>query len=105
MITKRHITTIIRLLRTPYSERVLLQRDQEDIGALDVHYPSPEKAIATLTLFDSASVPDEDVVALLQQLDENLLPGVQLDDDSLQFTVVRGRVVGTFSPAALERAD
>jgi hypothetical protein len=99
MTTKRHITTIVRLLRTPYSERVLLQRDQEDIGALDVHYPSPEKAIATLTLFDSASVPDEDVPSLLQELDEVLLPGVQMDDQSLQFTVVRGRAVGTFTPS------
>lgn len=99
MTTKGRVTNIVRLLRTPYSERVLLQREHEDIGALDIHYPSPEKAIATLILFESASLPDDEVPTLLQELDEVLLPGVQLDDQSLQFTVVRGRTVGTFTPS------
>ena len=76
-----------------------MQSGSEDIAAIDVHYPNLASAIATVVLLEGASLPDSAIPALLSELDEQLIPSANLDDRSLQFTVVRGRSLGTFTAA------
>jgi hypothetical protein len=100
MDSKRPFTETVRLLRTPHSERILLRARDADVGVLDIHYPSATSAAATLIVFDDANVDDGQLVELLEQIDRVLLPDASLSDQSLRFTVVRGRAVGTFLPVA-----
>src|SRR5688572_7633957 len=85
-----------RLLRTPSSERYVLQNDAGDFGALDLHYLPDATVQGTLVVFEGAGVMEEDVAELLHHIDEVLLPEVRLDQRNLTFTVVFGRVLGAF---------
>lgn len=89
----------VRTLRTPSSERFLLQHDGNDFAALDIHYLSDNRVNATLVLFEGSGVGDDQVPELLAQIDDRLLPEVSVRDNSLLFTVVVGRVLGAFSAA------
>ncbi len=88
---------VIRVLRTMSSERILLQReDGQDCAAVDLHYLRDGSVAGTVFLFEDGGVTDEMAPALLQFIDEALLPEVSLDECNLSFTVVRGHVVGDF---------
>jgi hypothetical protein len=51
---------IIRVLRTPYSERFLLQeKTGREFAALDLHYLHHGKIAGTLILFDNVGVSDD----------------------------------------------
>ena len=90
---------LVRVLRTASSERYLIQpRPNEDAAALDLHYLSGGNVAGTLVLFEGTGFKDSDVPALVQYLDEVLLPDVRPDTESVSFTVVRGRVVGAYEP-------
>lgn len=91
---------ITRTLRTPYSERFLLSDSGVDFAALDVHYLLDGRVNATLTVFDSAKVAEADVPGLLSEIDERLLPDVSVEESSLTFTVVIGKVIGAFTAGA-----
>jgi len=95
--------TTIRLLRTPSSERFLLQERERDCGALDLHYLSDGSVHATVIIYEGG-IAESDVPNLLTQIDENLLPSVSLDDKKLIFTVVMGRVLGAYE-AEKQSAD
>ena len=89
---------IIRALRTPSSERYLLQMQAgQDSGALDLHYLPNGNITGTLTVFDHAGINPDQIPDVLRYLDEILLPDVSLDDKHLHFTVVIGKVVGDFA--------
>lgn len=90
-----------RALRTPHSERFLMTRQSADTecAVLDVHYLANDTVRGTLVVFEGAGLAEEDIPALLQQVDEQLLPEVQLDDATLEFTVVMGQVLGAYSSA------
>ena len=89
---------IVRALRTPSSERYLLQvHAGQDSGALDLHYLPNGNITGTLTVFDQAGIQPDQVPEVLRYLDETLLPDVSLDDKHLHFTVVIGQVVGDFA--------
>lgn len=90
----------VRLLRTPSSERFLLRRSGQDIAALDLHYLATGNVTGTLIVFEGAGVADADAGDLLTDIDEVLLPEVSLDTGKLTFTLVVGRVLGAFEPAA-----
>lgn len=87
---------IIRLLRTPSSERYLLRKEDTDQGALDLHYLADGRVAGTLTIFEDAKISDEQVHDLLVYLDDVLLPDVSLEQDNFIVTVVRGRALGSF---------
>jgi hypothetical protein len=89
---------ITRIMRTPSSEQLLLHRNQKDIAALDVHYAQNGKVHATLILFEETDVKQDDVPALLTEIDEKLFPEASIGDHNLSFTVVVGRVLGAYAP-------
>jgi hypothetical protein len=90
-----------RTLRTPHSERFLIMRQGADTecAVLDLHYLADRTVRGTLVVFEGAGLAEEDIPALLQQVDGQLLPEVQLDDTTLEFTVVMGQVLGAYSSA------
>jgi hypothetical protein len=91
--------SLIRVLRTVSSERFVLQvRQGQDAAAVDLHYLRDGSVAGTLFLFDDGGIADDGVADLLQYIDQVLLPDVSLDEHSLSFTVVRGRVLGDFKP-------
>ena len=87
----------VRTLRTPYSERFLLVKNAIDIGALDIHYRLDGTAAATLIILEDSTIPDAELPALLTKIDEVLFPEISVVEKNL-FTVVRGKVIGTFLP-------
>ena len=87
-----------RTLRTPSSERFLATRGGRDVAAADLHYLQNGTVAGTVTLLSDAGWSEKDIPNLLQQLDEDLLPGVDLNSGNLNFTVVVGTVVGSFEP-------
>jgi hypothetical protein len=87
-----------RTLRTPSSERFLATRDGKDVAAADLHYLQDGTVAGTVTLLNDAGWAEDEIPKLLQQLDEDLLPGADLNSGNLNFTVVIGTVVGSFEP-------
>jgi hypothetical protein len=88
----------VRTLRTPYSERFLLVKNSFDIGAMDIHYRLDGTAAATLIILEDSTIPDAELPALLTKIDEVLFPEISVVEKNLFFTVVRGKVIGTFLP-------
>jgi hypothetical protein len=90
---------LIRTLRTLTSERFLVQKtDGQDSAAVDLHYLADGHVAGTVFLFEHAGIEDAHIGEFLRHIDEALLPSVSLEDRTLTFTVVRGRVVGDFRP-------
>jgi hypothetical protein len=97
------IHKLVRVFRTPHSERFLLQMAQGvDGAALDLHYLPDGNVTGTVFLFHDARISDEKVPELLKEIDEDLLPEVSVEHGNLNFTVIRGQVIGTFSAEATE---
>lgn len=95
--------TFIRTLRTPYSERFLIQlSDGKDSAAIDLHYLKDGSVAGTLFLLEGGGIAEDMVPDLLRHIDEVLLPEVSFQEHNLSFTVVHGRVVGNFVPGADE---
>lgn len=90
----------VRALRTGSSERFLLRVADKDAGAVDLHFLPSGAVAGTVILLDDGPIKDDDVHGLLAHLDERLLPDVAIAQNNLFFTVVRGRVVGSFQPSA-----
>ena len=90
---------VTRTLRTAHSERLLLAQPGADTecAVVDLHYLPNGTVRGTVVVFEGAGVSEDDVPTLLQQIDEQLLPDVQLDDATLEFTVVMGSVLGAFA--------
>lgn len=86
-----------RLLRTPNSERLALRKDNADFAFLELHYLPNGTVQATLIVLEESWVKESDVPELLAEIDEALLPEVQLNERNLTFTVVFGRVLGAFT--------
>lgn len=87
-----------RTLRTASSERFLAVRNGKEIAAVDLHY-LPRAAAGTLIILEGET-PTPDPEELLRSLDDDMLPGLDLDEGSLTFTVVTGRIVGNFESSA-----
>jgi hypothetical protein len=86
----------VRSLRTSSSERFLLRESAADVGALDIHYLRNGTVQATLIVIEGAGIAESQIPDLLTHIDEVLLPEVSLDDQQLVFTVVTGKVLGSF---------
>ncbi|MFM1870758.1 MAG: hypothetical protein RL398_180 [Planctomycetota bacterium] len=89
-----------RTLRTASSERFLAVRGGKDVAAVDLHHLANGTVAGTVVLLEEANWREEDVPALLQSLDEDFLPDVDLDQGNLVYTVVMGRVVGNYEAEA-----
>lgn len=95
------INKLIRVLRTPSSERFLLQLTSGiDGAALELHYLPSGTVSGTLIVFPDAKLSDDRIPELLKEIDEDLLPGASVDHGNLTFVVVRGDVVGSFTAEA-----
>ena len=73
----------------------MINRGENDIAALDIHYLEDGRVNATLIAFDGM-IEESEIADLLARVDEILLPDVSMDDKKLVFTVVLGRVLGAF---------
>lgn len=85
-----------RTLRTASSERFLALRDGQDVAAVDLHHLGNGTVAGTVVLLESVGWKEADVPALLQSLDEDFLPDVDLAHGTLNYTVVIGRVLGNY---------
>lgn len=92
-----------RLLRTPSSERHLLREAGNDFAVLDLHYLQDATVQATLIVFEGSGFGEDRIPELLTHIDEVLLPEVRLDDKNLTFTVVFGRVLGSYMAEGSEQ--
>jgi hypothetical protein len=89
----------VRTLRTPTSERFLIQTEgQKDSAALDVHYLPDQRVAGTVIILDEKALPEKQIPDLLRTIDEMLLPEASIEDGKVTFTVVVGHVAGTFFP-------
>ena len=80
-----------RTLRTASSER--------DAIAVDLHFLPDGSAAGTVTVVDGAGFDRESVPALLDRIDDDFLPGVDLDDGGVTFTVVWATAAESFESA------
>ena len=85
-----------RTLRTASSERFLATRDGKDVAAVDLHYLANGTVSGTVILLKNADWKEDDIPKLLQTLDEDFLPDVDLERGTLTYTVVHGEVLGNF---------
>lgn len=85
-----------RTLRTSSSERFLAAREGKDVAAVDLHFLANGTVAGTVILLKDAGWKEADVPALLQSLDEDFLPDVDLQHGTLTYTVVVGEVMGNF---------
>jgi len=90
--------TLHRTLRTPHSERYLLQAQGKDVAALELHYLIKGKVDGTLIIFEGAGMSEADAPETLHKIDAMLLPDVSIEAHNLSFTVVMGKVLGAFLP-------
>ena len=85
-----------RTLRTVSSERFLAMRDGQDVAAIDLHYLANGTVSGTVILLKNAGWKEDEIPKLLQTLDEDFLPDVDLERGTLTYTVVMGEVVGNW---------
>ena len=85
-----------RTLRTQSSERFLATRDGKEAAAVDLHYLANGTVSGTVILLKDAGWHDADIPVLLQSLDEDFLPDVDLERGTLSYTVVVGEVLGNW---------
>lgn len=91
-----------RTLRTDSSERFLAMRDGKEAAAVDLHYLANGTVSGTVILLRDAGWQDADIPGLLQSLDEDFLPDVDLKSGTLSYTVVLGEVVGNWEAMSVE---
>jgi hypothetical protein len=91
-----------RTLRTNASERFVAQRAGVDVAAIDLHHLANGMVAGTVILFKEAGWREPDVPELLSTFDDDFLPGVDLDDGNLQFTVVLAEVLGNWEAGVSE---
>lgn len=89
-----------RTLRTASSERLLGLLDGRDAVAADLHFLPDGSATGTVTVLEGAGIASDDVPSLLERIDDDFLPGVDLDDGGVTFTVVFARGAESFECAA-----
>ena len=88
-----------RTLRTASSERLLALHGDRDAVAVDLHFLPDGCATGTVTVLDGGGVVEADLPELLERIDDDFLPGVDLDDGGVTFTVVFARGAQSFESA------
>lgn len=97
----------LRSLRTPSSERFIIHRSNQDVAAVDLHFRPDGVTDGTVTVFNDVEggLAESEVPQLLEQIDEILLPHGSLQEQTVAFTVVIGRVLGAFVPESSDRGS
>ncbi len=92
-----------RTLRTASSERFLAVSEAggnlgPEVAAVDLHYLADGTVAGTVILLEGVGEEwsDERIPDLLASFDEDFLPDVDLAKGNLTYTVVRGRVLGSY---------
>jgi hypothetical protein len=92
-----------RTLRTASSERLLGLIGERDAVAVDLHFLSDGTAAGTVTVLDGGGIAEREIPALLERIDEDFLPGIDLDErhgrGGVHFTVVFARSAENFESA------
>jgi len=70
------------------------------VAAVDLHYLANGTVSGTVVLLKEAGWKEADIPQLLQSLDEDFLPDVDLASGTLTYTVVIGEVMGNFEASA-----
>ena len=91
-----------RTLRISSSERFLGINDGKDAVAVDLHFLSDGTVAGTVILLEASGLAEAQIPKLLASLDEDFLPGVDLNSGNLTFTVVTGRVLGNYEACNTE---
>ena len=93
-----------RSIRTASSERFVAERDGREVAAVDLHFMLDGTVRGTVVLLtgsdseerDSIGWREEESPDLLASLDEEFLPNHDAASGDLTYTVVIGRLVGSF---------
>jgi hypothetical protein len=88
-----------RTLRTASSERLLGVLDGRDAVAVDLHFLPDGSAAGTVTVVDASGFDRDSIPALLERIDDDFLPGVDLDEGGVTFTVVWATAAESFESA------
>ncbi|MDI6858232.1 MAG: hypothetical protein QME71_07975 [Dehalococcoidia bacterium] len=83
-----------RECRTPHSECYVIEADDDEIGRVDIHY-TPTAAYATLCVPDTLS--EDDVQALITEIDERLVMSNDPYREDFVVTVWAGHETGVYS--------
>jgi hypothetical protein len=88
-----------RTLRTASSERLLGAVGDRDAVAVDLHFLADGTVAGTVTLVDGGGIDRALVPELLDRIDDDFLPGIDLDDGGVVFTVVFASAAESFESA------
>jgi len=88
-----------RTLRTPSSERLLGMVDGRDAVAVDLHFLPDGTAAGTVTVVEGCGIERDLVPDLLERIDDDFLPGIDLDEGGVMFTVVWATAAESFESA------
>ncbi len=91
-----------RECRTAQSESYIIELDEEEVGRIDLHYTD---AVAYATLCVPESLTDEDIRALISEIDERLVLTTDPFRDDFVVTVWAGRESAVYSDEDFEGED
>jgi hypothetical protein len=91
--------TFERQYRTPHSEGYHLMAGESRLGHLDLHFTTGS-VYATLVL--ETSLPEEQVLDLIERIDESLVLSAEVAREDLLVTVYQGKQTGLYSDEFLE---
>ncbi len=86
--------TYQRQFRTSHSESYILTRAGRPFGHLDVHFGTSEVS-GTLILLNE--LPEDELLALVDQLDEDLIQSADTPRDDLLLTVFKGQEIAFYT--------
>src|SRR5437016_444613 len=91
-----------RQYRTPYSEGYHLMAGDSRLGHLDLHFTT-NSVYATLVL--ETTLPEDQVLDLIERIDESLVLSAEVARDDLLVTVYQGKQTGLYSDEFLEERN
>lgn len=83
-----------RLCRTPSSEAYLLSQQDEPIGRIELHFTS---TVVYGLLVLERELSEEETLALLEKIDDDLVWSADLPRDDFVVTVYQGRELAVYS--------
>jgi hypothetical protein len=86
--------TFERQFRTPYSEGYAINKSEDRLGRVDLHYASE---VVYGTLIVETDISEDDISDLIEQIDDQLVLTADVERDDFQITVFQGKEVGFYS--------
>ena len=88
--------------RTPYSEAFLIIERQRQVGRIDLHYTH---TVVHGTLVAGESMTKEEIEALIELIDEELVMPAETPRDDFIVMVYQGREAGVYSDQDFEEEE